>query len=153
MGPLNGQCQALSWATPGLSLLGPWGLLCGAHVLPLLISMLVPHGAPDSKILWAPWMANEGHSWATHGLPMMGSMGTCNKLPHGPTYLPLLKPIWPSRGQCTFATTQLTKVHGPMGGPMCVPLETPSSQVIARVTPYGVQWQGQVSMMKLDPAK
>ena len=35
---------------------------------------------------------------------------------------------------------------------MCMPLETPTSWVIARVTSNRVQWQGHVSMPRLDPA-
>ena len=61
-------------------------------------------------------------------------------------------PIWASMGQCTFATTQLTKFHGPHEGLVCVLLETPTSRVIAKVTSNRVQWQGQLSMLRLDPA-
>ena len=155
MGPINGQCQTLSWATPGLSLLGPVGTaVWGPTFCPLLVSMLVPHGAPDSKILRASWMAKEGHSHGPHmGCHWWGPWGLATSCHTGPTYLPLLKPIRPSMDQYTFATTKLTKFHGPHGGPICVPLETATSQVITRVIPDGVQWQGQVSMMKLDPAK
>ena len=66
---------------------------------PLLMFMLVPHGAPDSEILWAPWMANEWHSHGPHmGCQWWGPWGLATRCHAGPTYLPLLMPIWPSMG-------------------------------------------------------
>ena len=85
-------------------------------------------------------------SWATHELPMMGSMEPSNKLPRGAhMFTSTNVQFGPAWGLCTFATTQLAKFHGPHERPLCVYLKTPTSKVIARVTPIRVQWILQVN--------
>ena len=127
---------------------GPWGLATSCHVghacLPLLMSMSVPHRAPDSKIPWTSWMANEGHSHGPHmGCQWWGPWGLATRCHMGPTYLALLIPIWASMGPMCVCHHSASKIPWAHEGPTCLALETPTSQVIARVTPNGVQWQGQ----------
>ena len=102
MGPVVGQSGALYWVTHGCPCWGPWGLITtcysGPTCLPLM-SMLVPHRAPDSKIPWATWMANEGRSHGPHmGCKWWGSWRLATSCLAGPTYLPLLMPIWAGMG-------------------------------------------------------
>ena len=51
------------------------------------ISLITKSGPTQSPRWQNPMSPMNGHwgpiSWATHGLPMMWSMGTCNKLPRG----------------------------------------------------------------------
>ena len=101
-----------------------------------------PHEWPmRGTLMGHTWVANDGVHWHLQPVATWGPHICLYQCPFGPAW-----------GQCTFATTQLAKFHGLHQGPMCVPLETPTSQVITRVIPSKVQWQGLVSMLRLDPA-
>ena len=104
----------------------PWGLATSCHVgpacLPLLMSMSVTHRAPDSKIQWALWMANEGHSHGQHmGCQWCGPWGLVTSCHVGPTYFALLMAIWASMGPMYVCHHSANKINsmGPMRG-LCV---------------------------------
>ena len=108
----------------------PWGLAVNCCVAPtfcpLLMSMMVPHGAPDSKILWVPWMANEGHFHGPHMCcQWCGPWGLATSCQTGPRYLPLLKLISPSMGPMYVCNHQANKnPWAPWGAYVCASRNT-----------------------------
>ena len=108
----------------------PWGLAVsccvGPTFCPLLMSMMVPHGAPDSKILFAPWMANERHSHGPHmGWQWWGPWGHATSCHAVPKYLPLLMPIWPSMGPMYVCNHPANKIPwAPWGAYVCASQNT-----------------------------
>ena len=117
---MNGQCGALSWATHGLPLLGPMGT---CNKLPRGARVFVPHRAPDSKIQWAPWMANEGQSHGQHmGCQWCGPWGLATSCHVGTTYLALLMPIWASMGPMYVCHHSANKI--PWGAYVCASRNT-----------------------------
>ena len=120
------------WPMPGTLMGHTWAVTAGTHgdlqsivvgptFCPLLMSMLVPHGAPDSKIIWAPWMANEGHAHGPHmGCQWWGPWGLKTSCHAAPRYLPLLTPIWSSMGSMYVCNHPVDKIPwAPWGVNVC----------------------------------
>ena len=102
-----------------LPLLGPMGT---CNKLPRGARVLVPHRAPDSKIQWAPWMANEGQSHGQHmGCQWCGPWGLATCCHVGTTYLALLMPIWASMGPMYICHHSANKIPwAPWGACVCL---------------------------------